>query len=86
MHDLPVAPYGACGHEAQRVLLLELVIDPPEAGEPLDALERRLRLPPAVLRSALRALEAAGLARSRGEQAWPTVAALSFETLFPARL
>jgi DNA-binding IclR family transcriptional regulator len=91
MHDhrsprLPVAPHGAAGHEAQRVLLLELVIDPPDAGEELGALARRLDLPSTTLAAALGALVAAGLAIASGDRAWPTVAALSFDALLPAGL
>jgi hypothetical protein len=84
MNDLPIAPHGARGHEAQRALLLELVVDPPDVGDDLQTLERRLELRSRELDRALRALVAAGLARTAGDRVWPSIAARSFETLLPS--
>jgi|GEM_PF-3877022 len=86
MSPLPVALYGAPGHEDQRALLLELVVLPPEGGEDVGSLARRLELAPGAGGQALRTLVDAGLAVRSGGRVWPSVAARSFEELLPARL
>ena len=50
---------------AQRIVLLELVVDPPADGDRLGALMERLGLPPGAVEPAVAALEVIGLARLR---------------------
>lgn len=71
---------------AQRLVLLELVVCPPAAGDRIDELPARLDLPPDAVESAVVALEAAGLAERRDDHVLASLAASYFEFLWPVRL
>jgi hypothetical protein len=73
-------------YRAQQLVLLELVVDPPEEGDRIADLVDRL--PPAgdSVGSAIAALERAGLAERRGDVARASAAALYFEHLLPVML
>jgi hypothetical protein len=70
---------------AQRIVLLELVVDPPAAGDHLDDLRARLGLPRETVEPAAIALQLAGLAERRGDIVRCTFAATYFEYLWPVR-
>lgn len=74
------------GYHAQKVVLAELVIDPPDDGHPLAYLLDRLPLPPDAIEPALGALHVVGLAARRGELARASVPARYFEYLWPVML
>jgi hypothetical protein len=61
--DAPVPGSGA--FRVQRAVLLELLVDPPAAGDPIDALPRRLGAAPAEIAAAVAALVDAGAAETR---------------------
>lgn len=69
--------------EAERLLLLELVVDPPEAGDPLSRLVARLRLGHAELDRAADGLVAVGLAVRTGDLVRASPAARRFDELWP---
>ena len=69
--------------EAERLLLLELVVDPPEAGDPLTRLVSRLRLGHAELDRAADGLVAVGLAVRDGDLVRASPAARRFDELWP---
>jgi hypothetical protein len=74
------------GYHAQKVVLAELVIDPPDKGTSLDYLRNCLSLPPDTIEPALGALQVAGLAARRGDLARASVPARYFEHLWPVML
>lgn len=78
-------PYGL-GYHAQKVVLAELVIDPPEEGHSLGYLLDRLPLPLDAVEPALGALQIVGLAARRGDLARASVPARYFEYLWPVML
>lgn len=69
--------------DAQRLLLLEIVADPPPEGDDLSRLASRLQLPRASLETAGQALVAAGLAELATGTIRASEAALSFDALWP---
>lgn len=71
---------------AQKVALLELVVDPPHAGDRLDDLAERLGLPPEAVEHAIAALEAIGLAERDAALVRATPPARYFEYLWPVLL
>jgi len=71
---------------AQRIVLLELVVDPPADGDRLGALMERLGLPPGAVEPAVAALEVIGLARLREGVVRATPPARYFEHLWPVLL
>ena len=71
---------------AQRLVLLELVVDPPRAGDPLSELVRLLAVPGSSIEPAITALELAGLAQREGDVVRATASARYFECLWPVRL
>lgn len=73
-------------YRAQRIVLLELVVDPPADGDRLGALMDRLGLPPEALEPAVAALEVIGLARLREGVVRATLPACYFEHLWPVLL
>jgi hypothetical protein len=73
-------------YHAQKVVLAELVIDPPDDGSPIAYLHDRLPLPPDAIEPALGALQVAGLAARRGHFARASTPALYFEYLWPVLL
>jgi hypothetical protein len=74
------------GYHAQKVVLAELVIDPPDEGSSLDYLRDRLPLPPDAIEPALGALQIVGLAARRGDLARASAPARYFEYLWPMLL
>lgn len=78
-----VAVAGTAAFHAQRLLLLELVVDPPDLGDDLNALAQRLALPRRDLESAAAALCSAGLAEVSTGMVRASQTALAFDTLWP---
>lgn len=81
-----VAPPGTPAHEHQRRLILELAIEPPEAGEHPADLARVLDLPPRAIEAAADALIAAGLVERRAGRLYPSGATRAIEALWPFAL
>jgi len=77
---------ASLGYHAQKVVLAELVIDPPAEGSSLVYLRDRLPLPPHAIEPALGVLEVVGLAARRGELARASAPARYFEYLWPVML
>jgi hypothetical protein len=73
-------------YRTQRLVLLELLVDPPPVVEPFDQLAARLEEPAAAVRAAGAALAAAGLAVQSGECVGAATAALYFDALWPIAL
>jgi hypothetical protein len=73
-------------YRAQKVVLLELVVTPPDEGDRIDDLVDRLPVAGHAVVPAIAALEAAGLAERRGDVARASAAALYFEHLWPVML
>ncbi len=74
-------------YRAQKLVLLEIVVDPPPIGDPMSQLVRRLDVPASSISIAVAALEVVGLAeRDEGEVVRATTPALYFEFLWPVRL
>ena len=80
------APAGTPAHEHQRRLILELAIEPPEAGQHPEDLARVLELSAAAIQSAAEALIAAGLVERRGGRLFPSAATRAIEELWPLAL
>jgi hypothetical protein len=74
------------GYHAQKVVLAELVIDPPEDGHSLGYLADMLPLPPEAIEPALSALQAVGLAERRADLARASAPTRYFEHLWPVML
>jgi hypothetical protein len=70
----------------QKVVLIELVVDPLAAGDRLIALAERLELDEGEVEAAVAALEQAGLAQRAGSVVSATAAARYFEFLSPVML
>lgn len=79
---LPAPDSLAC--RAQQTVLLELVVDPPDAGDRLGELIERLDLPAHSVQPAVVALELVGLAERRGDVVRASLAARYFDYLWPA--
>lgn len=56
---------GSAAFRVQRALLLELLVDPPPAGDPIDELPLRLGAAPAEIATAVASLVRAGAAETR---------------------
>lgn len=82
--DLP--PPGTATYETQRLVLLELVVDAPPNGDPIERIGRVLDRSSTDIEVAIRALALVGLATQRDGQAFATPAARYFEHLWPVRL
>lgn len=76
----PPAP-GSPAHQAQRAVLLELVVDPPAAGDAVGELTVRLGHEPAAIAAAIDELAAVGLVARQADSVFATAAALRFEAL-----
>jgi hypothetical protein len=72
---------GSPAFRAQRDLLLELVVDPPAAGDVVRELPARLGHPEDAIAAAIDVLAGLGLAARRAERVDATAAALRFEAL-----
>ncbi len=77
---------ASLGYYAQKVVLAELVIDPPDEGSDLGYLRDRLPVPPDMIEPALASLQVAGLAARRGDLARASAPAGYFEYLWPVML
>ena len=77
---------GTLAFQAQREVLLEIVVTPPLFGDSVDYLARSLPVPPHAIAPAVASLQAIGLARRCGDVVFATPAALRFEHLWPVRL
>ena len=79
--------HGASGRarEVQRLVLLELVADPPARGDPLAELAARLRQPFADVAEAVETLRGLGLAEREGDVVRASPAARAFDALWPVR-
>jgi hypothetical protein len=76
---------GSRAFSAQRAVLLELVIDPPPAGDPADELPGRLGHDADAIAAAIDELVTLGLADRRAGSVHATPAALRFEELWLVR-
>jgi hypothetical protein len=86
-HRTAAAPDpGTPEHRMQRLVLLELVVDPPHVPERVDELADRLAEPASAVRAAGAALEAAGLAVQEDDALAAAGAARYFEALWPIAL
>jgi hypothetical protein len=81
-----VARAGTPQFEAQRVLLLEILVDPPAEGDALAELATTLAIDDHELRAAAAALEDAGLARLQGDRVHASATARAFDALWPVAL
>jgi hypothetical protein len=72
---------GSRAFHAQRAVLLELVVDPPPAGDPVDELPGRLGHDAEAIAAAIDDLVALGLVDRRARSVHATPAALRFEQL-----
>ncbi len=89
MHHHPSSGESASAdrfEEVQRRLLLELVVDPPPAGDRVADLAPRLGESPRAVIEAARELAAAGLAVVDDDVIRASAAALRFEALWPVCL
>ena len=80
----PPAP-DSVEYRAQRVVLLELVVCPPNEGDRLGELVERLDLLPGIVDPAVAALEDAGLAERKGDIVRASAPANYFEYLWPVK-
>ena len=78
-------PYSLEYH-AQKIVLLELVVDPPHDGDRLVDLIDRLGLPPDAVEPAVLALEVIGLAERDADFVRASLPARYFEYLWPVLL
>jgi hypothetical protein len=72
-------------YRAQRMVLLELVVGPPDDWDRLDELIDRLGLPGHSIEPAVAALELVGLAERKDDAVRASVAASYFEYLWRVR-
>ena len=70
---------------AQRIVLAELVVTPPLAGDPIGYLLEYLPVPPDTIEPAIAALEGIGLVERVGDRVRATPAAQYFEHLWPVK-
>ena len=73
-------------YEAQKLVLLELVVDPPATGDRIEALGTLLELTRADLEAAVKSLAGVGLAYRCDGVVLATEAATYFEHLWPTAL
>ena len=73
-------------YRAQRIVLLELVVDPPDAGDRLADLVGRLGLPSGSVEPAATALALTGLVERHGDVVRASLPARYFEYLWPVLL
>jgi len=73
-------------YRAQKLVLLEVVVDPPRAGDLVSELVRLLGVPGGSIEPAVAALELVGLVEREGDVVRATASARYFEYLWPVRL
>jgi hypothetical protein len=82
----PIATPGTAAFDDQRLLILELLVDPPDGGDRFEALSVTLvRSVPALRRAAV-ALARAGLATVERDRVMASPAAVAFDALWPVAL
>jgi predicted transcriptional regulator len=81
-----IASPGTAAHDDQRLLLLELLVDPPPEGDALVDLAAALERPVEAVAAAAEALERAGLAERREGRVRAMPTALAFDALWPVCL
>ncbi|HWK28310.1 MAG TPA: hypothetical protein VNS09_17230 [Solirubrobacter sp.] len=77
---------GSREHRLQRLVLLELLVDPPAVPERIADVARRLNEPLAGVAEAVAALARAGLARRQGDCVAASALARYFDVLWPIAL
>jgi predicted transcriptional regulator len=78
-----IASPGTAAYDDQRLLLLEILVDPPADGDALADLAAVLDRPPPAVSAAAAALERAGLAQCGDDRVRASPTALAFEALWP---
>lgn len=92
MQDDPNHPWAdapspkSAAYRAQKIVLRELVVDPPTEGDPLSVLVERLGLEPGIARTSVDALVRAGLAERENGMVRASRPARYFEFLWPVML
>jgi len=81
-----IASPGTAAYDDQRLVLLELLVDPPPEGDAVADLAVVLDRPPAAVSAAVAALGLAGLAERLEERVRATPTALAFDALWPVCL
>jgi hypothetical protein len=81
-----IAAPGTTAYDDQRLLMLELLVDPPAGGDRLEALSSRLERGVPALRDAARALAGAGLATVSRDRIAATPVAVALDALWPVAL
>jgi predicted transcriptional regulator len=81
-----LASPGTSAFDDQRLLLLELLVDPPSEGDAIADLAQALDRPAGAVAAAATALARAGLAERDGECVRAAPAALAFDLLWPVAL
>ena len=85
-HVEALAPPGTQAFDDQRLLLLELLVDPPAGGDAIADLAAALARPAAAISTAAAALARGGLAERRGERVLASATARAFDALWPVCL
>jgi putative intracellular protease/amidase len=85
-HVEALARPGTQAFDDQRLLLLELLVDPPAEGDTIAELATALGRPAAAISTAAAALARAGLAERRVERVRASEAARGFDALWPVCL
>lgn len=92
MQDDPNPPLAdapsprSAAYRAQKLVLRELVVDPPAEGDALSVLIERLEIEPRVARMAVDGLVRAGLAEQQSGLVRASCPARYFEFLWPVML
>jgi hypothetical protein len=81
-----IASPGTAAHDDQRLLLLELLVDPPPDGDALVDLAVALDRPEEAIAAAAAALDRAGLAERTEGRVRATPTAVAFDALWPVCL
>jgi hypothetical protein len=78
-----IASPGTAAYDDQRLLLLELLVDPPSEGDAMPDLAAVLERPAVAIAAAVAALTRAGLAEARDDRVRASPTALAFDALWP---
>jgi DNA-binding IclR family transcriptional regulator len=81
-----LAPPGTAAFDDQRLLLLELLVDPPPEGDAVAELAAALGRPERSVVAAASVLARVGLAERRGRRIRASPSALAFDALWPVCL
>lgn len=81
-----IAPPGTAAFDDQRLLLLELLVDPPEDGDAIADLAAVLGRPEGAVVAAASVLARVGLVERRGPRLRASPTALAFDALWPVCL